>query len=439
MENPAAYQPYRAVVGIPGISNISTTVHNPSFDLNTALSPELSGNETVEYVLSNIEAGDRLLFRQNVDLMYVGFRTGKGYWSIGTQLKATMNFEYPIDILELAWYGSESEEVGGQLSMTNNKTDLTAYLNYHIGYQHEFLGGKLRIGGRFKYLSGLANASASKTDLDATLEADVWNFTTDIQAHTAGAVDLMDPDLSNFDPMAFLFSDNKGYAFDIGASYEVLPGLEISASATDIGSITWTTNTRTYTSQGQYEWDGVDYTYPDKDGEGIDGEAMVEEIIDALEFTETLDEQYTTTLPMNITVGARYDITRKHGFAGTFQMNQWGERMYQNYGISYIGNWSKWFSFYTSYSFVEGDDTNIGVGFSANLGPIQLYLMTDDVYIATAENLNQANIRFGMNVAVYRKDLRGYEKNENDVTPPSPGDAAQPAGNATPAEEASQN
>ncbi|NVK28712.1 MAG: hypothetical protein HWE14_11745 [Flavobacteriia bacterium] len=417
VDNPASYQPYRAVVGIPGISALATTIHNPAFDLNTALSPDLDANETVDYILDNVSQGDRLFIGQSVDLMYVGFRTGKGFWSLGIQSKTYVNFEYPIDFIELAHYGSASDEVGGTLNMSNNYSEVNSYINYHVGYQHELMDGKLRVGGRFKWLQGVAHASLLKSDLDATLNSDEWTFNTDIEANIGAAVDLNNT--AALDPMNVLFGDNRGYAFDLGVSYEVMPNLEISAAATDIGSITWSANTATYRSKGQYTWDGADYNYGSEGG-GINGDSIFSDIIDALEFVETTGETFTTTLPSNITLGARYDITRKHGFAGTFQMNQWRGRTYQNFGVSYIGNWSKWFSFYANYSLIEGDNTNIGVGFSANLGPIQLYIMTDDIYLATGENLNHANFRFGMNVALYRKDLRGYDPEIEEVEVASP-------------------
>ncbi|KAB2814405.1 DUF5723 family protein [Phaeocystidibacter luteus] len=418
LANPAAYQPYRAVVGVPGISALATTVHNPSFDLNVALGPDLDGQESVDYILDNIQQGDRLLIGQSIDLMYVGFRTGNGFWSLGVQSKTYVNFEYPIDFIELAVYGSASDQVGGTLNMKDNFTEVNSYINYHLGYQHELMDGRLRVGGRFKWLQGVGHASLAKSDLDATLNSDEWTFNTDIEANIGAAIDYQNTG-AGLDPMGVLFGDNRGWAFDLGVSYEILPRLEISAAATDIGSITWKSNTTTYRSKGEFTWDGADYNYGSEGG-GINGDSLLNDIIEALEFQETTGETFTTSLPSNYTIGVRYDITRKHGFAGTYQMNQWRGRTYQNFGVSYIGNWSKWFSFYASYALIEGDNTNIGVGFSANLGPIQLYIMTDDIYLATGENLNHANFRFGMNIALYRKDLRGYDLEIEEVEVASP-------------------
>lgn len=418
LDNPAAYQPYRLVVGFPGISNLTTSLHNPGFNFDPVLGPELTANQSVEYILNNLNPQDRMLVNQNLDIMYVGVRIKNGFLSMGVQAKTFVNFEYPTDILKLAYYGSESPEVGGAISMSDNQTQATSYLNFHLGYQHELLDGKLRVGGRFKWLQGLAHASATRSNLDATLGTSVWTFNTDIEANISTPLPLNNS--SNvINPMDLLFGQNRGMAFDIGASYEVIPGLELSVAATDIGSITWRENTATYRSRGQYEWDGQDFAYGSEGGFDID--TIIGDIVDALEFTETTGEEFTSTLPTSYTINARYNLTPKHGFGLTFQQNEWNSRSYSNYGFSYIGNWSKWFSVYASYSLIEGDNTNIGVGFSANLGPIQLYLMTDDILLVSGENLNNVNLRFGMNVALYRRDLRGYDTTDETrdiVTPP---------------------
>lgn len=415
--NPAAYQPYRAVVGLPGLSALNITFHNPSFDFNTVLSPEFTANQSIEYVLESVKPGNRIFLEQSSDLMFIGFRTGKGYWSLGAQFRTFMNFEYPIEILRMVYYGPASDEINGQFSMSGNQTQVTSYLNYHLGYQHELLDGKLRVGGRFKWLNGIGHASAPASQVDATLNSTEWNFRMNIRANVAAPLDIENPSNFVLDPMDLLFGDNNGYAFDLGASYEVIDGLEISAAATDFGSITWRTNTRSYVSNGEYTWDGQDYTYG---GEaGFNADSIIGDIVEALEFQSIQGEEFTTSLPSNITFNARYSITPKHGFAMTYQLNQWNSRQYNNFGVSYMGNWSKWFSFYASYALVEGDNTNLGVGFSANLGPIQLYMMTDDILLVTGENINMMNLRFGMNVAVFRKDLRGYETEEESLTTPN--------------------
>ncbi len=415
--NPAAYQPYRAVVGIPGISNISVYTHNAAFDIEQALSPDMTTNESLEYILTNTESGDRLITTHNQDLLYIGFRTGNGFWSLGASANTAVNFEYPIELIELAYYGSASEEVNGAVNIADNATQATSYLSYHLGYQHEFMDGRLRIGGRFKYLSGLAHASAPQLRLDAQLNETAWNFDSDIQAQLASPIALDGRASAAFDPMSIVLSENRGYAFDFGASFEILPRLEVSAAVTDFGSITWTTNTSIYKSKGQFQWEGGEYSYG-QEGEGFSTDSILGEIIEALEFEETQGESFTTVLPRNIMAGLRYDITRKHGFSATYQLNQWSSgRMYHNIGVSYIGNWSKWFSFYANYSMIDNDRMNVGVGFSANLGPIQLYLLTEDALIASGKNLNLASFRFGMNIALYRKDLRDYEPRAEETVP----------------------
>lgn len=413
MANPAAYQPYRAVVGLPGLGGLNVYVHNSSFDIAQVMSSELTANESVEYILDNFNIGDRLLVDQVSDIMFVGFRTGKGYWSLGVQARNQVSFQYPVQLFNLAYYGSVG--VNGQISMSDYYTEVNSYLSYHLGYQHELMEGKMRIGGRFKYLSGLAHASTPKVDFDATLNSDEWSFVTDIEARVGTAIPTDDFSLNS--PTSVLFSDNNGYAFDLGVSYEVIPGLELSASAIDIGSITWRSNTTVYRSNGQYTWDGQDYSYPSESGE-FNADTILQEIIDAVEFQESDGEEFTVALPRSFMLGARYNITAKHGFGATYQLNQWGPRTYNSMGVSYIGNWSKWFSFYANYTMIEADNMNVGVGFSANLGPIQLYLFTDDVLVATFENVNMANIRFGMNVALYRKDLRGYSETASEETKP---------------------
>lgn len=404
--NPAAYQPYRAVVGIPAINGIGIYVQNDAFSPGELLGTETTANEDIEAVLDKLDRGDRMLVDYSMDLIYVGFRSGRSYWTIGTQLRTTVNFEYPTELLHFLYYGPEDSKVNGTLEMEGNQTSGNAYISYHVGYQREMMDSKLRIGGRLKYLSGLGHFSVNRLNVNGQFSTNEWIIDSDIAARFAVA----DTSVEDLDPVSLLFTDNRGFAVDLGASYEILPNLELSLSVLDIGGIQWTTNTNSFTSSGQYIWQGAKWSYGDSSG--FDGEEILDTLTTLFGIEETQGESFWANLPRSYVVGGRYDLGPKHGFGATYQLNQWNSRLYHNYGVSYIGNWSKWFSAMVNYSIMNGDYVNLGLGFSANIGPIQLYMLTDDVltFQLDPDHMKTVSFRFGMNVALFRKDLRGYEK-----------------------------
>ena len=88
-----------------------------------------------------------------------------------------------------------------------------------------------------------------------------------------------------------------------------------------------------------------------------------------------------------------------------------------------MGRVSRAFQYTVSYSIINNTFNNIGAGLSARLGPVQLYLVSDNVFhMVFPANLQTTNLRVGINLAFYDKKVK------KPKTPKAP-EQEQPANN----------
>ena len=391
--NPANPHPYRFVIGLPGASGISVHVNNSIFRAGNILNDNTL-NENIEEIIANMPDRGRLNFYENVDLVYAGFGLKHGYVSFGIQQEATLNTIIPKQLLSFLYYGNVNNPDNGiNFQAKDFNTEALIQVNYHIGYQHYLLDSALIVGGRFKYISGTGHAHFQR--FNAELQADFfeWKVNTDILIETSGYQYI---DNFEFNPLELFNSGNNGYGIDLGATY-LLPKMKISASVLNIGSITWKQDLKMYQSQGSFTYDGA---FVDENNQELSFDDVLDSLEAELGFKEITPYSYKTKLPMHIMASYEYQVHPKHAFALTYQGSVWSGSLYNNFGINYIGRYARRFNLLVGYSRLAGGLNNVALGLSAAAGPVQLYLMCDNVYGAVnIRDLSSTSVRFGINLA----------------------------------------
>jgi hypothetical protein len=395
MVNPSAPHSFKMVIGIPGLSGVGFHYNNTAFELGD-LANDQSANENVEAILAGLDGKERFNFYENLDVLYAGFGTKRGFVSFGIQQEANFLMNVPGDLLRFAYYGN----VGGtnQITFEDNSFNAEALIqvNYHVGYQHYLADSSWIVGGRFKYVSGTAHGHFRR--FDATLQSDIfeWKIQTDILAETSGFQTIQNFD--SLSPAQFFNSGNPGFAFDLGATY-LWKKWTFSASALNLGSVKWTQDLKMYQSQGDFTWKGADI---DENNQDVDFGQILDSLQQALEFKEIPPYSYRNALPMQFMAAVQYNLTPKHGFSVTYQGTQWKGNHYPSFGVNYLGNFARRFNMVLGYSRLSGGANNVGIGLTAALGPIQLFLMTDNVFGALQPvNLSATSLRVGLNVVFF--------------------------------------
>ena len=199
-----------------------------------------------------------------------------------------------------------------------------------------------------------------------------------------------------------LFTDNKGFGIDLGATYAATKKLTLEFAVNDIGSIQWTENVRNYQLDDS---DGKIYLGTDLNTEGSI-EAEIEEALNEVIGTSENTDSFTTKLATRTFLSARYRISQKNTLVAAFFKNNHALlNSAPSYSIGYQRTLQK-----TTYGILArtggaNEEISIGANAMLRLGILQFYATTDNLasLFGKVEEVRGGSFRFGLNI-VYGYD-----------------------------------
>ena len=420
--NPAYPQQATFWIGLPVASRIDVQYQNTGFKLADLLADregeigDLTGdnvydiNDNIDDIIANLDDKSQFAFSSSFDLINIGFKTKKGFVTIGANQQVDYLMDYPADLMRLLWNGNQ-QFVGNEFTMREFDFETIARTNFYLGYQRRFLNDKLILGTRLKYILGQANAYVERFNLtNAQPNNATWDISSDVLIRTGGLGTLTDARAEVTD---FAFSSNTGFAVDLGAYYQVNDKLNVSASFLDWGSITWEEGTRDYMSEGQYTFNGLNVDFSDDDAD------PVQETLDSLESALNISDEggnsYKRNLIQQFYASANYELTEKHAFGLMYHARFWDGTMLHDVGVNYVSRLSRMFQYTASYSIVNGTKNNLGGGIQLKLGPLQIYVVSDNILGAlTYDQLESTNLSAGINLTFIesRKKIKARKEAE---------------------------
>lgn len=419
--NPGYDQQSRLWIALPVVSGVYVGYHNSAFTPFDLLETGTDVNENLDNIINNLEDNSQLYIRNEIDLLGVGFRTKVGFFTVGARLTNEYVTDYPKDLMRFARFGNAAEDLR-EANLSDWDFELISRYDYYVGWQSKFLEDKLSVGVRAKYIFGMANAYAERTNISiVTQDNSSLTLETDMLIRTSLAADLINDDPSrtfdNIDVTSTLFPENRGFAIDIGGTYDITEKIQVSASILDLGSITWGANNKDLVSSGVFEFDGADADLAaDEPLDENFFEDLQDSIFKAFEFDTIASSPYTRSLSPRMFIGGTYSFNEKHSVGVLMQSRFFDGEMFNNYSVNYVGRVSRAFQYTVSYSIVNNTFNNVGAGLSARLGPVQLYLVSDNVFhMIFPANLQTTNLRVGLNLAFYEKKV----KKSKTKTPPA--------------------
>ncbi|MBI9037371.1 MAG: hypothetical protein JEY97_04490 [Bacteroidales bacterium] len=408
--NPSVTPKYKLVVGFPGISSISTSYHNSIFGINDLLvkrSHDDSLKVDIGNVISKLDDNNYFLTNIHNDFLFVGFKTKKGFLTVGAYDNFDLKFKYPKELIEFVWYGNADTRFKNKLvDFSNTDFNTLSYIAFHVGYSMPIPNfEKLEVGVRLKYLKGFASVNVEKFDASFFTKPDENTFysiegRSDILINTSGV---------QFDKKELTFSDyfsdnkNNGFAFDLGATYSLNEKIKLSASVLDIGSINWKSRVKNYKSDNaNYKFNGI---YLDEQNDSTDIWSIFKDsLTEIFHFSETVDS-YKTNLPTNFFLGGSYKIDNKSSAGFVFFGRNYCSHFASSFSLSYTRSFTKSIHVKGSYSVINSTYANIGLGLSFNMGPIQAYFVSNNIIGLFAPfDTRQLHFRLGFNVAIFDKE-----------------------------------
>lgn len=238
----------RGYIALPFLGYASTGVET-NIALSSFLYPSGSGSLLTfmdksiksEDFLKNFHDNNPLSANMDLGLFSIGFNAGKSFNTLDVSLKANVRANLPGSFF--AW----TKEFGDKLDMSQFGFNLGAHMEVAYGHSRS-IGEKLRVGMKLKFLAGLAKGGYAMDKLTLDMSGDSWSLNSKGSGVFVGPGLMLDSDEDGYITSIEMSTDkediiqglkNFGFAVDLGASYDILDWLTVSAAVRDLGFISW--------------------------------------------------------------------------------------------------------------------------------------------------------------------------------------------------------
>jgi hypothetical protein len=313
-----------------------------------------------------------------------------------------------MELFELLFKGN-GQFVGQEIGLRRVNFDVTHHREYALGFARQ-VNDKVTIGGKFKYLYGMENISTGKSSLSFYTAPDDYQIelNSDYVIHTSTTANKKKGTADNY-----LFGlKNVGYGVDLGTTYKFNDRWKFMASVIDLGYIQWKSNVKNYVAEsGNYKFDGVDINQFINNNSNSSSNSNILDTLSNSFGPKENEESYKTTLPTHGYMNVCYRINEKSNVTGLIHAQIFRETVQPSLTASYNRKITGGFAASVNYSMINQHWNNVGFGFSVNAGPVQIYMISDNI-IGTVNPLSNHTLHFNFGFNI----LFGRHKEKPAVT-----------------------
>lgn len=342
---------------------------------NNGLTTFLNSSISADEFLGGLKDLNRMSMDINMSIFSMGLNKWGGFNTLDIGLRSSSSIFVPKDMFEFMKIGQSGERT--EYNMGDMGFSTSNYVEIALGHSRQ-LFDKLRVGAKFKVLLGAGYANLSLKNTKVTLSEDVWeiNANGEMNAAIAGLTiptkeesgkEINNPDeatLVDFDNMEYNSPGLSGFgmAIDLGATYEVMDNLTVSAAIKDLGFMSWSNNTYASTNNESWTFEGFhDVSIEEGSDNSLDNQ--IDRLTDDLENYTNLHRRSTggrlsRAMAATLNIGAEYALPMydklSFGFLSSTRINgkySWSEGRFSanvsplswfeagvNYGISSFGS-----------------------------------------------------------------------------------------------------
>lgn len=436
--NPARQTQCDVYLGAPGLSSVQASFNTNGLHYNSFVT-EAPGLQDSLYNFRHPEVDEDLFMdalqshnyikgELSTNVASIGIRLNdRNYFTFHIKEKMTSRISYPKDMFFML---TEDGNASGSLDFDGLGVEVKHYREYAFGISQK-ANDAWTVGIRGKLLYGKANFS-SYNSFDLTANMNKWKLpsqslkvnatipTHEVTYDTSGNFNGLEEkeDMDVWDDYV-MNNNNWGAALDFGFIYKPSDKWEIDLSVLDLGSIGWRDGTINMEQQGSVTFEGANLNAMIEkfDSTGIGG------LSDSLNLSTT-ETNYATPLTTKIYIGGRYNVTDAVSFGlltrtAIHRGSLWPQMtMSANYSGDFL-------SASLSYSMMNAQYNNFGLGLNFRVGPFNLYFITDNIPLRFNEVTPQGaqqdntilvpykfrdmNVRFGLNLEFgCRPDIGDY-------------------------------
>lgn len=418
--NPAIQPECKVFVGFPALSSIYLNYSNSSFAYQDVITDGTGIQEDSLVVDVNsfhdaLQTTNFVSQQLEVTLFALGIRAKDYYFTLDVIEKEDSRFNFDKEMISFLKDGNYNYR---------GRTSNWGGLGLDASYYHEIALGvskkindKWTVGVKGKILFGIANMHMAESDMSVFTSSSgdqiVLNSQhrllvsmpiNEIRTDSDGYVDDINIDGDDYDTDFFTNTDNKGFAVDLGMTYQMDERTRIYASILDIGAIKWKTDGYEFSQDGSFTWEGADWSQSgnskDPDYKEIEDvfEDLSDSIVDEFRVNDAVGS-YSVALPTKIYLGGTYDLNKKVNLGALSRTEIFNGQVQSSLSFSANARFFRNLSTTVSYSVINNSYNNLGVGLATKLGPLQFYAVSDNVIAAIRPNsAHLANIRFGFNL-----------------------------------------
>ena len=406
--DPASFPDSKLDIGLPIISSIYGSAFNTGFSMGDLFYQNANGimMPDVDNAISKMASENFFILNGSTDLIFLGFKKGNNFFSFNVTEKFDFTFNYPKDLIILGLEGNGNNLLGERASFDGLGFDFTHWREYAIHWVHD-VHHKFSYGARLKYLYGMENFTTDVSYMGITTDQNTHALTFDMSFDfrtaglplvmvdgdipTIGAIDTGDSlqmQQSGLDENYinnYLFNrNNRGLGIDLGFNYHVNDKLLLEFSVLDLGFINWNSYTaNSYLSAWDYTYDGISNPISIF-GDGTSVSFLKEILEDSIEQSlknnyQYSNPSYSTSLRTKIYASMEYIVDHNNFVSLSFYSSFVRKRWRRGLGVAYNYHLGNFLSATASYSIYNRSYSNLGAGISLNLGPVEIYMLTDNV------------------------------------------------------------
>lgn len=418
--NPATETNYKFHVGVPLLSGVSSYAAISGFvlsDVFAASSEDI--NTKIQNTFNQLEINDHLIFNTQVEVLIGGFRYDEAtYLSFGFYQELDGVFYFPKDIMTLFYEGNESYiNKSFSLAQLNFNLDVLGVL--HFGMTRKF-NQYFTLGGRFKLYSGAFNLNSNNNTGNFTTTNGSNNIYTHTLRNVNGTINTSGlfvngnylKDASRILSDSFL-GQNLGIGIDAGFTYHFSEQLTVTGSVLDIGFVRYSGDNRSYSVVGNFETSGLNFEYNPTQTSNY-----VEELTNRFKEdipSKVFSDSYLVWRPTKLNIGFKYSFGKQirpkncyYDRTKVYYSDNLGLQLFTVFRplhqqITLTGFYKKTlfrnFHAKVAYSFNEYESNNLGLGFSADIGFLNVYGMVENIFkISALEKANSIGFQMGINL-----------------------------------------
>ena len=384
-------------VGVNSNMGISTFLY-PTAD--GRLTTFMNGSVSADEFLSRLNRKNILGVDAGVSLISTGTWGKHGFTSVELNLKSSSAVNLPKDLFDFM------KNVGQRQSYNFSNLGVRSrnYMELAIGHSHS-ITKRLNIGAKVKFLLGIASADVRVDDVKVDMYEDQWRVDAngslyaavpglDLGTKAGGEIDFNDISIFEYDNDGSISSiisqaaKGLGYgaAIDLGASYEIIDGLTVSAALLDFGFLSWGNVVSAHTDNEPWTFDGFEKIAINDPESSTTIDKQIEAIGEAFKDFIVLykDEQNGRRLEMlsaTLNVGAEYKMPFYKRLSVGFLYSNRFSGPYSKYDGRFFVDIHplKWFELSANYG-ISNHGSSFGATLSLDFPGIGIFLGTDNLF-----------------------------------------------------------